>query len=187
MSARPSHPQDPNRQSRNARLAEGIATNEMHRLRLVALRRGVPEDEVADVVQSALTDFLRAFPGPDDPSKALSYAFRCVHNRALKYARWRARRQAPLRDVASLNPDGPADAMDAMANDGPDTLERVLEREDYRQELARLSELAPELRQVIALRGLGYAPGEIAELTGASLRSARKRIERANRKLSGAG
>jgi RNA polymerase sigma factor (sigma-70 family) len=183
MSARTNPAQNLDGRTRTAQLADSIARNEPARLRAVASRHGVPTGELDDVVQSALADFVRAFPGPYDQAHALSYTFRCVQNRALKYHRWRARRQAPLVDLY-VDDCGEADAIDAVGGSEPDPAERVLERDDYRRSLSRLYELPQELRQIVALRGLGYSGAEIAALTGQSHRAVRKRIESANRLLN---
>ncbi len=186
MSAHSHHAQRPDDQVRTAELAEWIARNEPARLRAVARRYGVPASELDDVVQSALADFLRAFPGPHDTAHALSYTFRCVQNRSLKYHRWRGRRQAPLVDLSRPGDgewQGGPDPIDSLAGEAVDPLERVIDREDLGEALVLLSELPTQLRQVVALRGLGYSPAEVAALTGLSHRAVRKRIGRANRML----
>ena len=186
MSAQTTPAQGPAHRTRNARLADWIARNESVRLHAVAKRYGVPRDELDDIVQAALGDFLRSFPGPYDQAHALSYTFRCVQNRALKYFRWYARRRAPIVDLSGDAEGarlGDGDGMDSLPCEHADTLERVLEREDYLQRLDGLSQLPRELREIATLRAMGYAPTEIGTFTGLSHRAVRKRIERANRLL----
>jgi RNA polymerase sigma factor (sigma-70 family) len=184
MSAQNSPSRQPGDQSHRARLAESLVRTETFRLSGVARRHGTPRDEIEDVIQSSLADFLRSFPGPYDQAHALSYLFRCVQNRALKYHRWHARRQAPLVNAREGDENAYADQVDTVAAGPANVLERVIEREDYRGEVGRLLDLPQELREVVALRGLGYSPAEIAGLTGVSHRAVRKRIERANRLLA---
>lgn len=184
MSAQTNHAQRPDDQTRTAELADWIARNAPARLRAVAWRHGVPASELDDVVQSALTDFLRGFPGPHDTTHALSYTFRCVQNRSLKYHRWHRRRQVPLVDLSRPGDSrGGADALDTLAGEAADPLERVIDRENHGEALLILGELPAQLREIVALKGLGYSPAEVARMTGLSHRAVRKRIERANRFL----
>jgi RNA polymerase sigma factor (sigma-70 family) len=66
------------------------------------------------------------------------------------------------------------------AGDAPDPLAVVLERDDTRRRLARLT--ARE-RQFLALQVLGLTYGEISQATGASWRTVERQVLRARRKL----
>lgn len=75
--------------------------------------------------------------------------------------------------------DGQAEPFDP-AGDSPDPLAVVLERDDARRRLARLTDRE---RQFLALQALGLTYTEIAQATATSPRTAERQILRARRKL----
>jgi RNA polymerase sigma factor (sigma-70 family) len=75
--------------------------------------------------------------------------------------------------------DGDAELIEP-AGDAPDPLAVLLERDDTRRRLARLT--ARE-RQFLALQVLGLTYGEISQATGASWRTVERQVLRARRKL----
>src|SRR5436190_14573283 len=88
--------------ARVARLCEWLAREESAYLARIARRNGVPRGEVEDVVQDALADVLRSFPGPDEPGKARSYAGKCVQSRAYKRHRRFVRKERALHPLTDF-------------------------------------------------------------------------------------
>lgn len=180
--ARPRTPSDRNPDDeRNARLAEWLVSEKHSYLRAVAVRRGAPEWQLDDVVQGALLNFYRAFPGPDVRERALAYCAACVASETSKARRRYARKESREQAMPERESGEPLAILDENAEDPADA---VVERERVARLRSRLEELPPDRRAVILLAAAGYAPAEIAELRGLTVRQVRKRIEKANRSLS---
>ena len=61
------------------------------KLAAIAYRHGIERQDIEDVIQDALLDVLRSFPGPDHRDYVSAYAARCVERRALNRRRRIAR------------------------------------------------------------------------------------------------
>lgn len=186
MASPPTRSQEPRDRERNARLADWIAREKVAYLNAVARRSGAPEWQIADVVQSGLANFLRAFPGPEVRGAALAYCACCVSSEASKARRRHARKEShdtpiPARQRGDLL--GGAEELALADVDGQDPADTALENERLAELRARLIGLPDDQRAVVILSAAGYAPAEIAELRGLSVRQVRKRIEKANRRL----
>jgi RNA polymerase sigma factor (sigma-70 family) len=165
---------------RNTRLTEWLATEKRSYLRAVAVRSGAPEWQLADIVQSALLNFYRAFPGPDVREKALAYCAACVVSEVSKARRRYARKE--IREHAM--PEHESGEPVAIADDCvEDPAEAAIEAERLASLRQRLAKLPADQRAVILLAAAGYGPAEIAQLQGLTVRQVRKRIEKANRAL----
>lgn len=182
--------QEPRDRERNARLADWIAREKIAYLNVVARRKGAPEWQIDDVVQSGLANFFRAFPGPDVREKALAYCARCVASEASKARRRQARKEShdtPIPELVRGDFVGTEDAV-ALADDGAvDPAARAVERERIAELRARLSGLPEDQRALLALVAAGYGHAEIARMSGLSERQIRKRIHKANRSLGEGG
>lgn len=175
---------------RNRAVVSRLAEEKQRELLAIARRNGVKADIAEDVVQTALLDVLRAFPGPDDPRQAYLYAARCVQNEARHVHRRFARKES--RNVAM-----PAHTLKDLANgkrdvalvdaEAEDPLERAMAREAIGERRERLLELPADQRAAVALSAAGFGTAEIGRLLGLSERAVRKRVERANRALRGNG
>ncbi len=179
--ARPRTPGRRNRdEERNARLTEWLAREKRAYLRAVAVRSGVPEWQLDDVIQGALLNFYRAFPGPEVPAKALAYCAACVVSETSKARRRYARKES--REQA-LPERGSGEPLAIVDEDAEDPIDTVVERERVATLRRRLAELPADQRAVIMLAAAGFSPAEIAKLRGLTVRQVRKRIEKANRGL----
>jgi RNA polymerase sigma factor (sigma-70 family) len=179
---------DEKRLQRNREWIEWLAHHQLRRLRLVARRWAIAEQDVDDVVQTALANVLRSFGGPDDEQSAFSYAARAVANTALKAHRRHARKESRNIGIAAqLDEDSRNEVWDGALADrtSGDPLERVVERESVHERVERLLGLTDEQRTALVLAAAGYGTAEIAAALGVSERVARKRIEFGNRALRG--
>jgi RNA polymerase sigma factor (sigma-70 family) len=183
MASRPTTRRDP---ERNACLVDYLARERWAWLCAVARRSGIEPHAVDDIVQSALLDVLRSFPGPDEPGHVAAYAARCVQTEAWKLHRRQARKegrlaQLPERErgdcVATTEEIGIADPS------APDVLEVVIAAEASHEAQAVLERLPADQRATLLLRAAGFGTAEIAQRLNLSPRAVRKRIEQANRKL----
>jgi RNA polymerase sigma factor (sigma-70 family) len=186
---RPRTPNERRRdEQRNARLANWIAREKASYLAAVAWRAGAPKWLSEDVVQSGLTSFVRAFPGPDIREAALAYCAKCVASEASKACRRYGRkesREAPMRTSERNDLVGTIEEIAMVDDDAADPADMVVERERLAALRELLGELPADQRAVVFLSAAGYAPREIAELRGLTERQVRKRIEKANRRLRG--
>lgn len=91
---------------------------------------------------------------------------------------WKRSRKREL-PFETLRGNDEAESFDP-AGSAPDPLAVVLERDDSRRRLARLTDRE---REFLALQALGFTYTEIAQATGASPRTAERQILRARRKL----
>src|SRR4051794_14104022 len=96
---------------RNARLCDWLARDRRAKLVAIVHRHGIAPQDVDDVIQDALLDVLRSFPGPDHRDYASAYAARCVERRALKRHRRISRKEAPLSPLPGPRAGDDAQAM----------------------------------------------------------------------------
>lgn len=186
MADREQRRSDEERLSRNRAWIEWLAREQHLGLRAVALRHGIAAQDVDDVIQTALANVLRAFPGPDERNAAFSYAARAVQNTALKAHRRAQRKESHNVAIGAERPEReePRGVVHALFDRSQgDPLERAIEREAATELGARLAALPSEQRTALALSAAGYGVAEIAEALGLSERATRKRIERGNRAL----
>jgi RNA polymerase sigma factor (sigma-70 family) len=169
-------------------LADWLAREQWDYLAAVAIRNGVDRDSVADVVQSALGRFLAAFPGPPRRDKVRAYAAVVVQREAWRLARRRGRkegRERPLPERERSDSTGTVEPSEVLGDPrAPDPAERVIERELAGEAWDLLRTLPPDERAVKLLSAAGYSAQEIAERLGLGLRGVRKRVQRANWRLS---
>lgn len=92
---------------------------------------------------------------------------------------WKRSRKREVLFETRRGDDGEAEWFEP-AGDAPDPLAVVLQRDDARRRLARLTERE---REFLALQVLGLTYTEIAQATGASPRTGERQILRARRKL----
>ena len=184
MAHREQRRSDPHRQARNRDWVEWLARERQARLIAVARRAGVPAQDAADVVQTALLNVIRFFPGPDVADNVFAYAAKAVAGTASKHHRRNRRKEG--RNVAigeergrSEEPQGRVFGLHDPSE--PDPLERALERLDAQQRRAALRGLPAEQRAALVLSAAGYRLEEIAAALGLSVRATRKRIEKGNR------
>jgi RNA polymerase sigma factor (sigma-70 family) len=183
MARRPTAARDP---ERNARLVDYLARERWAWLCAVARRSGIEPQAVDDVVQSALLDVLRSFPGPDEPRHVAAYAARCVQTEAWKLYRRLARKEgrlAPLPERERGDRVGTTEELDIADPLAPDVLEVVIAAEASREAQAVLETLPQDQRAALLLRAAGFGAAEIAQRLNLSSRGVRKRIEKANRRL----
>lgn len=183
MAEQPTPRRDP---ERNAAHVDYLARERYGWLCGLAQRWGTDADSVDDVVQSALLDVLRSFPGPHERSHVVAYAARCVRNRAFKLHRRHSRkesRNAPMPTRISSDRLGSEAEVALEDPSEPGPLELVIAAESEAQARERLAALPEDQLMVVVLVAAGYSHAEISERTGLSPRAIRKRIGRANRRL----
>lgn len=174
------------RQVRNGAWVEWLALKQYTRLRVVARRRGVAEQDVEDIVQEALSNVMRSFKGPDVEASVLDYACRAVENTALKAYRRRQRKESHNVAIGDERP-GPLEERQTVRGifdpSASDPLEQAIASQaasELRQKLDRLPE---EQRLALILSAAGFGLAEVAARLGLSVRATRKRIEKGNRAL----
>ena len=167
---------------RNARLCDWLARERRSKLAAIARRHGIARQDVEDVIQDALLDMLRSFPGPDHRDYASAYAARCVERRALNRRRRIARKEAPLSPLPERVGERPArELADPRCVDPADL---HLDREELRRPRERLLELPAEQRAAVVMRAAGGNTAEICRSLGVSPRRLRKLLGKANRQLA---
>jgi RNA polymerase sigma-70 factor (ECF subfamily) len=130
-----------------------------------------PDPDHDDVVHDAFVHILRGLPKLRDPG-ALRGFVRAV---AVNTVRTELRRRR-FRRAFWWSGDVPEPAVDGLDPEGRDLLRRVY---------AILDRLAPDLRIAFTLRFVErHALTEIAELTGASLATVKRRIARASKRFT---
>lgn len=169
-------------------LAEWLAREQWDYLAAIAIRNGVEPGSVADVVQTALGRFLSAFPGPAHREKARAYVAVVVQREAWRLARRRGRkegRERPLPERERSDSIGTIEPSDVLVDpEASDPAERAVQRELADEAWELLRSLPPQERAVKLLSAAGYSPQEIATRLGLGLRAVRKRVQRANWRLS---
>ena len=183
-------PRNTNRERVDAELnrvvVRRLAEERRPQLLAIARRNSANPDSAEDIVQAALLDVLRSFPGPDDPRQAYLFAAKCVENQARHVRRRFARKESQnvelptqsLKDFAG----GKRDV--ALADrETADPLELAVAREAAVERREKLLALPADQRAVLVLGAAGFRTAEIARLLGLSARAVRKRVERANRTL----
>jgi RNA polymerase sigma factor (sigma-70 family) len=169
-------------------LAEWLAREQWDHMSAVAVRNGVRSESVADVVQTALGRFLSAFPGPARRDKARAYIAVVVQREAWRLARRRRRKEArerPLPERERSDSVGTVEPSEVLRDpDASDPAERAIERELAGEAWDLLRSLPPQERAVKLLSAAGYSPQEIAKRLGLGPRAVRKRVQRANWRLS---
>jgi RNA polymerase sigma factor (sigma-70 family) len=125
-------------------------------LRHIALRRGVPEDEIADVLQNLRLRLWRAH-GEADAISGLgsSYIYRAGISAALDVIRERRarRNQTSLEEIAD----------DPVAPDSADPAERLERSEEAQAVAAAIRTLAESRRVPVRMYLSGYTRDEIAQ------------------------
>ena len=172
---------------RNARLCDWLARERWSKLVAIAYRYGIQRQDIDDVVQDALLDVMRSFPGPDHRDYASAYAARCVERRALKRRRRIARKEAPLSRLPAVDAGGPEGATvngAALADsEAVDPADVCIDRAELQLPRELLLELPTDQRAAIVLRVAGAETAEICRSLEVSPRRLRKLIGKANREL----
>lgn len=157
-------------------------------LRAFARQVGAPPNDVDDVVQSALVNFIRFYPGEaGDYQGAKRYLFSCIASATSKLHRRNFRKPTPAplpgvdRARDTLHPSKDTEQVSLLTAPGPDeiVIDRVLDAELR----ALLEHLPAEQTACLLLGAAGYGLAEIAERLGLSERQVRKRVGKANAKL----
>ena len=184
MADQPTPTRDP---ARNRPLVDYLARERYGWLAALAQRWGASADAADDVVQDALLDVLRSFPGPHERAQVVAYAARCVRNRVFKLHRRHRRKESrnappPAREGSDrLGSEAEIGLPDPSA---PGPLELLLSAEERSEARELLAGLSEQERTVVVLIAAGYSHAEVSERTGLSTRAIRKRVGRANRRLA---
>lgn len=187
MADQPTPHRDPNR---NTHLADYLARERYGWLCAIAQRWGASPQAVDDIVQSAMVDVLRSFPGPDERGAVAAYAARCVQNQVFKAARRHGRKESrnrPMPAHEGSDVGGTETEVGIAEASQPDPLELVIEAESAEETRELLAELPEDQLTVLLLVAAGFGHAEIAERTGFSLRGVRKRVWKANQRLERRG
>lgn len=177
-------PEDP---ERNAHLCAWLANERWSKLAAIAHRHGIARQDVEDVIQDALLDVLRSFPGPDHHDYVSAYAARCVERRALNRKRRIARKEAPLSPLPGPSRDdrpGRAAAPELVNPHALDPAELLADRGELSVPRKLILELPTEQRAAVVLRAAGAETSEICRSLGVSPRRLRKLVGKANRQLA---
>jgi RNA polymerase sigma factor (sigma-70 family) len=170
----------------NAHLADFLARECRGFLCAVARRAGADEDSIDDVVQGALLDVLRSFPGPDEKGHVAAYAARCVQGRVWKLQRRHSRKEGRNRALPEfVATDRLGTSIEIAIGDpsAPESDELVEAAEGLAAKRELLMQLPEEQRAALLLSAAGFGTEEIAERLALSPRAVRKRVEKANRRL----
>jgi RNA polymerase sigma factor (sigma-70 family) len=177
-------PRAPEDAERNARLCAWLAAERWSKLAAIAYRHGIARQDVEDLIQDALVDVLRSFPGPDHHDYASAYAARCVERRALKRRRRIARKEAPLSPLPGTDVPNDSTRLAELAHpQAVDPADLCVDRDELRLARKVLLELPCEQRAAVALRAAGADTSEICRSLGVSPRRLRKLVGKAHREL----
>ena len=180
MANRPKPRRDPRE---NAPLVDRLARERSGFLRAVARRCGVEPQAIDDVIQAALLDVLRSFPGPYEPDERVAaYAARCVQSEAWKLHRRHSRKESRHVIPADDESRTPED-VGYVDPDALDPSEIAITAEAIAEERALLRALPRDQRAVLVLLAAGLSHEEISERLEISMRGVRKRVGRAHRRL----
>ncbi len=161
-------------------LAARLYTSEHDRLVAIAAHHGPALADPEDTVQGAFAAFVARF----DLTEELAVPWLVTTTKRLA---WRARRTVARRhelaDPRGAYPNEDEQLVYRLAGEGPEPLERVIDRETAAARIERIAELSASDRQVAALRALGYGSAEIELITGLTKRQIRRAVDRVHRKL----
>jgi len=172
---------------RNGRLLEELYRERHGALRSIARRYGIADEQVDDIVQSAVVAVLGAYRGPADPGQLYRYTATAVRTAAAKAHRRHRRKESRVAStpVGEQGDLAAADVESQLDVHAPDPAELAITHESAGAAGDRLRDL-PELeRTILVLGAAGYGNAEIAAITGLSERAVRKRVTRAHRRLRG--
>ena len=176
---------DPNR---NREHADWLARERRQWLARIAQRGGAPTGLVEDIVQAALLDVIRSFPGPDERRVVALYAAKCVTRQVMKAKRRFERKEShnrPLPTVARNDIVGTRQDAEALEDaSAADPAEAAIAREQDAALAELLSELSEEQRAVVVLIAAGFSIAETARALSLSERQVRKRSETGRAKLA---
>ncbi|MCF7972820.1 MAG: sigma-70 family RNA polymerase sigma factor [Phycisphaerae bacterium] len=151
-------------------------------LRYVGHMLGYGDHEIEDIVQETFIRLHRQVRkrGPSSVQHLSNWLFRVAHNQTLDVIRKRSRQKH--------KPGVPLDQADAqaqVAND-MDALGEMLRQESRQVALQALSQLAPDIKQVLLLKIIqGMSLREVAEIVGVSLSTVNYRLNQGLTELAG--
>jgi RNA polymerase sigma factor (sigma-70 family) len=155
MDSQPKSPVSVNHAQRNARTLDELLVSRGSQLRHQARRNSLSSADAEDALQEACIQFLRAYHGPLDRSRAMPWMMLVTKRCAWAIGRHR-RRERPLEFHEGIWPEG-----DCPEPRGPETLAEVDAELSERWEL--LERLKPNEREALLGVGLGYSYKEIAQ------------------------
>ena len=166
---------------RNDRIALLYRQHAARLRRMVASRVRAPRAVIDDACQTAWSRLCARVDVDIEAPTLVGWLF----TTALRESWRQAGAQRTLGDASETIPEGDRPAEPVADTAGP--LEVALEHEHRAELRARLNALSDRERRVLALQALGLSYQEIAQLTGASVRTVDRQIYRGRRKLNHAG
>lgn len=129
--------------------------------------------EGEDVVQDTLARAIVALQESGEPAALRAWLFRIAHNRAMDLLRGRAIRESE-----------PLEAASDIADDTPDPMETLMQREAIKTAVSRFSELPTVQRSIVILKDVLDEPlADIARLLDVSVDSVKAHLARGRARL----
>jgi RNA polymerase sigma-70 factor (ECF subfamily) len=151
-------------------------------LRYVGHMLGYGDHETEDIVQETFIRLHRQVRkrGPDSVQHLSNWLFRVAHNQTLDVIRKRSRQKRTACPSADQTGE-----QEQIAND-MDALGEMLRQESRQVALQALSQLAPEIKQILLLKIIqGMSLREVAEVVGVSLSTVNYRLNQGLTELAG--
>lgn len=147
-------------------------------LRWMAGHRGIPYDEIEDLVQETFMEFYGHYPLTWPERKIRASLVKTMRNLCTDY--WR---RSHTRRMVYIDPtQGPGLTLDRIVE--RDTLSIVMERQEYRDLLDALKNMKEEWALVLVLYVIQGRPmDEVARMLGISVEACRTRLMRGRKHL----
>lgn len=149
-------------------------------LRWMAGQRGIPHDEIDDLVQETFTEFYDHYPLTWPEPKIRSSLVKTMRNLCTDY--WRRSHTRLMVYVDPMQMQGQSLTLDKVVE--RDTLSIVMERQEYRELLDALRNMKEEWALVLVLYVIQGRPmKEGASMLGISIEACRTRLMRGRKHL----
>lgn len=149
-------------------------------MRWMAGRRGIPHDEIDDLVQEAFTEFYDHYPLTWPEAKIRSALVKTMRNLCTDY--WRRSHTRRMIYVDPMQIQGQGLTLDKLVE--RDTLSIVIEHQEYRDVMEVLRNMREDWALVIVLYIIQGRPmTEVAEILGISVEACRTRLMRGRKHL----
>lgn len=157
-----------------------IHTQNYSLLHMLARKKGIPLDDVEDMIQEVFLSYYEHYPLTWEGTQIRFMLAKILQNRCMDY--WRISEKRELLCIDSEEPGEAASRIMLITEE--DNLTILVKREEIRETLHALDTMKPEWAEVIRLRILEDRPmTEVSEMLGISDNLVRTRLTRGRRYL----
>lgn len=159
-----------------------IHTQNYPLLHMLALRKGIPQNDVEDMLQEVFLSYYEHYPLTWEKNRIRFMLAKILQNRCIDY--WRVSRKREILCIDSE--EAVTDDLGAALSTEEDNLTLLVRQEEVREVLHALDTMKPEWAAVMRLRILEDRPmAEVCEILGISNDLARTRLMRGRKYLRG--